>query len=488
VSIHAHLLAHLDPSGHGLLPGGERLPDEAPYDGTSVRWGAGALDGVIGHHGGGGEGTDVDEVARLLGRTRRGWRREAARRPLYDAVRETSVLSYVDALLPRLEPGADHEVAAWLVRTAEHREPLKLGIALLGLAATPEDLDVLRVLARHDELTLYAAVALAGHSADPELELWALARAVEGWGRVHVVERLAGTERPEIQHWLLREGFRNSVMDEYLAHTAATTGDLVGALSSAPDDPALLAGAVGILTALLNGGPAEDIDDYEDGAVALRLVLGRVLAAPGDAREALLARAVRDHDTLPEEVRELAGRVLAHEGWPAVVTAGLGSPDRAAFWAAQSLAPDVGVDPFPALLERLRQEPHGSWWFDAVRHVDDARLPELLALADTHLAGLGTGPADELGLGAGYHAHSALEYVVQGLARFPGAGERQVLDALRSPVVRSRNLALRTLTAWGRDAWSPSVEPALWAARGAEPVDDVRARVERVLAGQPLED
>lgn len=33
---------------------------------------------------------------------------------------------------------------------------------------------------------------------------------MNGWGRIHVVERLAQTENAEIKHWLLREGYRNS--------------------------------------------------------------------------------------------------------------------------------------------------------------------------------------------------------------------------------------------------------------------------------------
>ena len=68
-------------------------------------------------------------------------------------------------------------------------------------------------------------------------------------------------------------------MDEYTAYTAATTGDLVAALEGPVDDE-LLAGAVGILRALLAGGPAEDIGDYAEGPRALRMVLERVRRGP----------------------------------------------------------------------------------------------------------------------------------------------------------------------------------------------------------------
>src|SRR5215470_7807376 len=53
-------------------------------------------------------------------------------------------------------------------------------------------------------------------------------------------------------------------MDEYLAHVAATTGDLYSTLTTLPVDDELLAGAGDILTTLCLGGPFKDITDYPD--------------------------------------------------------------------------------------------------------------------------------------------------------------------------------------------------------------------------------
>jgi hypothetical protein len=56
-------------------------------------------------------------------------------------------------------------LACWLVRALARRGPLKLGIILLGLSKTEADVPDLLTLARHDELTLHAAVAQAKLSA-----------------------------------------------------------------------------------------------------------------------------------------------------------------------------------------------------------------------------------------------------------------------------------------------------------------------------------
>ena len=86
-----------------------------------------------------------------------------------------------------------------------------------------------------------------------------------------------------------------------------------------------------------------------------------------DARSALLA---------------LARAVLAHPAWPGVVAAGLAADDT--FWMADDLAQHVGVDTFPAILERLRRDPFDVYWWQAMRRTDETRLRELLAIADAH--------------------------------------------------------------------------------------------------------
>ena len=469
-----------------------------------MRWAAGALDGVMGHHAGTADAeAELGRVLALLVGTRGRWRKTAARNALYDELRSGAVLSFVDELLARIEDARDyHDLAAWLVRQGEHREPVKFGMALLGKAATQEDLDVLRVLGRHEELTLYAAVALARQSDDPERELWQLAQGVDGWGRIQIVERLAGTERPEIKAWLLRDGFRNAVMDEYTAYTAATTGDLVAALEGPVDDE-LLAGAVGILRALLAGGPAEDIGTTPKARGRSGWSSSWSACTPpppsrGCSRSEVVALLDSDSDgdgdRVPHWTPEarsallaLAREVLAHPAWPRVVEAGLGADDT--FWAADALAQHVGVDTFPAILERLRRDPFDAYWWQAMRRADEARLRDLLAIADAHFLGseLGSGPALEMGFGPMFRRHSALETLVTGLDRFPGTGWPHVRTALSSPVIRSRNMALNTLAAWGPDAWPEDVRPVLTTALSGEPDDNVRQRIERFLAGQTMD-
>ncbi|MEZ4323555.1 MAG: hypothetical protein R3F61_39190, partial [Myxococcota bacterium] len=103
------------------------------------------------------------------------------------------------------------------------------------------------------------------------------------------------------------------------------------------------------------------------------------------------------------------------------------------------------------------------------------------------LDAIATGPADELGLGPAFAVHACLDAIVPDLASHPGAGWPAIHAALRSPVVRNRNMAVRTLAAWPRSAWPPGAAAALELARDEEPADDVRERIAATLTGQGLD-
>ena len=158
---------------------------------------------------------------------------------------------------------------AWLMRIATNLALNHLGsVARRGEPASDE---------ADDEPT-----CATGRSSDePDVVLWELAKTVDGWGRIHIVERLAETERPEIKDWLLREGYRNSIMYEYLAYTCATAGNLLTALSGEHVDRDLLTSAGDIIQALISGGPAEDMDGYEEGATAVTASIGVSVVGEG---------------------------------------------------------------------------------------------------------------------------------------------------------------------------------------------------------------
>jgi hypothetical protein len=459
------------------------LPDEGPSDGRTIRWGAGALDGVLARHlDSAREPARGAELAALIEEAATG--DEQARAALYDAARADGIVFALDEALAALDglPAAPvAELGRELMRVAEHREPLKLGVALVGRTGDRGDVAALETLARHDEFSLVAGVALASLLDDPVAAWWKVGRLATGWGKVEAVGRLAEMTSlpPEVGAWLLRHGCDNAVTPEYLAFACATAGGLEDALAGLVDDE-LLDGACTIVRALVHGGPAEDIDDYEPGPRVVAIVVELVAERPTSLHR---LRTVVDVRRWAEDfeqhvaIAERCGRVLARGAVRAYVTERLGRPDEVLeVW---DVAEAVGIDPWEpgwrhvqagavdaALYQRLARTPNDARW-DRLARFAEERLP---------LDVLGSGPRDQLFPTPQHRENAhALLFLLQEL-RSGRWSAPLVVAGLLNPVISTRNAALHAVGRVSPAAWGDPVTRALRRLAHEEPLDDVRER------------
>ncbi|MFG1805124.1 hypothetical protein [Streptomyces sp. NPDC049040] len=329
---------------------------------------------------------------------------------LHDLLAGCSAIDIADGLgaevLRRgLPPDGLRRVGRELAQDGTHREAVKIGLVLLGLGGDVRDRELLLLLGTLEELTLYAAVALRRSQPDPEPAVHELARRVAGWGRIQAVRVLGGTVDPvdpAVRAWLLREGFRNTISDEYLAHIAATAGDLRGALGPQHVDTALLDGAGGILAALARsqGGPAPGLADYRDAVP----VLHRYADLAPRERPATVA-ALRDligitaffrhppddlawADAAKAELAARYERLLLAPHWPAVVLDHLADPRRPDFALALHPAAVLGLRPQARILARLETGPSllDPTWAHALRTADPRLAARVAALAERRAA------------------------------------------------------------------------------------------------------
>lgn len=508
-SIYAFIASNLDDDGR-LTDAYLTLPDEEPPSKNQIRFASGALDGIT--RGGGVDTEAANRVARLVADTAASPTKKNLRR-LYAVLRDEDALSYVDPMLEdltRQQPDSDaiHKLAVWLTTTAADRGPVKIGLALLGCIGIGDDADVVRVLGTHDEFTLYAAVAISNGSVTPEADLWEMAKRVDGWGRIHCVERLADTDDDQIRDWILRTGFRNAVMDEYLAYIAATTGGLLAALTTDTVDRELLTAAGRIITALIEGGPAEDISDYDDAPIAITAYLDHMVAraetlddfhAIARIETYLIARIEtylqpKDHQQLepttwtqPQVASALktAGAILDRDAWPDLIERGLRSEDHHTAWLANDAARRSGIDTYSIHVTKILADPIDGPWFAAwqAARKSHERASELVAIArDTFTETLvATGPDDALGLGPEHALHRALDWTLQELPAHPGLGRELILIALRSPVTRNRNMAIRSLETWPRHEWPTGAPEALQTVASTDPYEPLRLSARTLL-------
>jgi hypothetical protein len=152
---------------------------------------------------------------------------------------------------------------------------------------------------------------------------------------------------------------------------------------------------------------------------------------------------------------------------------------------AWQLAPIVGVDLWEAGFAHLAANPldAGLYW-KLLRTNEVARIQRVLAFAEEHLplAKIASGPGVEMGLGPGYEAHHCLDFLVQEMRREEVFSSLLVAAALRSPVLRNRNMAATALESHPVATWDEAVRAALQQAADEEPGEELRARLQDLTA------
>ena len=284
---------------------------------------------------------------------------------------------------------------------------------------------------------------------------------------------------------MLRHGCENEVLPEYLAHPCATAGRLEDALDGLVDDE-LLDGACTIVRALVNGGPAEDIDDYEPGprvaAAVVELVAERPpsVVPPGrGGRHPRWAEDFEEHVAIAERCGRAA---RPPPGAPFVA-----EPPRAVRQAAPRLANRRGDGARP-MGGRLAP-PAGR---------AGGRRAVLPARADAERGALGAPrrrspsascrwrgwPAvPRTGCSPPSAARPRTLSAALVLEMRPGRWSAPlVAAALLSPVIFTRNAALHALEHTETSEWGAPVHTALRRLAEVEPTDDVRARAREQLS------
>ncbi len=512
-AIYTHITTNLDE--HGVLnEAGQTLPDEdRRFQEGDLRWVAGGIDGAIGHHfRGSSDKKRARHIVPLIQEIARN-DSQAKKVELYNVLLADDLVGYFDSLLEamtqlHLEPEPYlRNFARWLALEGTDRGPVKFAIALLGVIGQPKDADVAALLGKHEEFTLYAATAISALLDEPLPHIWDLAKHVSGWGRIHLVERLTNTENPEIQQWLIREGYKNDIMYEYLAYICATAGDLKSALDQETIDEDLLNSAGELLDALIIGGPAEDIDDYADAPVVIRRYLAHLESMAHRLEHFLSAHLIHAYLTELKEqwgqrkkqgwtletrntLLQTSQRIMQRPLWQELVRQDLSSDDPTTFYTASQAAEALGIDTWDAHWEKLREQPFDPrHWHEIVRRANEERIMDIVGAAREYLPldKIATGPEDALGLGEEYVNHHCLDVILQGLGQYPETGQFLVEIALLSPVVRNRNMAIRVLSLWGQHRWTLEIEQLLQEAFQREPNTEVQERIRRVLDGEPLE-
>jgi hypothetical protein len=491
-SIYQYIQLHRDTDTGRLSPDAMTLPDEpASRRFSRLRWVPGALEGLGTRHMQWDGSAKASQAISLLEEIAAG--NAKAEAALYELLRADDVVTYYNdtldfaaARIRNVEPEL-HDLARRLATTSRDRGPVKFGIAMLGSMGDESDLDIVRTLALHDEFGLYAAEALAELAPERQQALFDMAQRVSGWGRIEAVALMTATADPKLRRWLLTEGFRNDVTPQYLAYHCATIADLAGALEDEAQrkDPALLAGVADLIQSLIRPGPSRDAQMYWQMPQVSIAFLRQVQGDKSAIGFLLAAQMLKDHAESAawsagqkQAVEKLAAPIVNDKAWRKRVLAAL-ADDRGDLEEAEVAAHKLEIETFDVHLRRLSK--NGALpqrWQLAFTAAEPRQVASLIDVADRTF-----GPRFAKGaLNGANTSDRALEAVLQGVAKFPGAGIPIVDASLLDISPRVRRAAVEALVRWG-GAWlrDGSVRASLSAAARDETDEVLKARMVALL-------
>lgn len=487
------------------------LPDEIITK-NKIRYAPGLFDAMFGADNSNETKNRVAELSRHLKRIALNGNIESDRE-FYRLISESeSVIGAIDAFLQEIVkeplPIEPHLIrfAKDLISKSQKRNAVKFGIAILGLCQNKAPLDEIKILGQHDEFTVYATVAIMQLSENIEWDLWELAKKVDGWGKIQLVDRLSQLELTEpIKDWLIYEGYKNGIMIEYLAYTCAIKGELHTKLDHNEIDHKFFKSSSDIIEALVTiGGPAEDITTYPFASQVIWNFIKHAQKHATDVSDFNVIHKINDYlselkndigdqkqngwtlEVIAETLVEIQ-KILDSRDWRCLVINDLRSKDKVLYWNAKQAAEILAIDMWDTFWQRLNADPiDSSSWYDVTHYSKPERPDEIIDFALKHLPldELSTGPSDSNGFGVNFNKFTSLEYATTFLESYPGKGETIVITGLRCPAIRNRNMAIRVLEKWGFDNWSTEIKNELKLLRAIEPNDSVKENLDRVLNAQ----
>jgi hypothetical protein len=331
-SIFEHIRAHVRPDVPGLTEGGEELPDEGVFTEGDIRFAPSALEGAFVRYA---ESQDDDAAVERLHSAlvalanRPSVRTRLAVRELF---REGDVRVRVDAVTSRLwafppkNPEALYGELREIFLRSGHRDEVKYAMALMSTFRRADDVDLFRLIGRHEEFTLYAAVALSNLVDDPVSEWLALLPHVSGWGRTELSELILREPQPEAdREKLVREGLgignaltlaRGCRLHELLAQPElddellTRARDIVDSLVWSWDSPSVLTdyehaaeASEGLVHHLSNRAP--ELDDFVSVYELRAFLTDESLRIDSETGEDTFARAGFDDERLSRRRRPL---------------------------------------------------------------------------------------------------------------------------------------------------------------------------------------
>lgn len=350
-----------------------------------------------------------------------------------------------------------------LISESTSIEAIKFGLCLLELFDTEHNKEIRKkilTLASCEEFTIFCVYIISNWSDGNEI-IFNLAKKLNGWGKIHAVERLEPVTE-EIKHWMICHGCENTVLTQYLAPTCAKKIDILNILNQNTLSQKEFDGISVILTTLCQDfglfpnrflmleNKEKIIQCYIDKAkhmVSNLKQLSNLILI-----EEYLLEMKEKSDSILNSIKNFQ-ELLSNPLWETKILSAISKEDSENAAAALQIAKKLKINLKEKAFELIEQNPlqnytlvwylfeSGEFYANKVVTLYESVLP---------LKKMANGIDDLVGVGKEYELYSCLNYILQFLKDYPLLGETLVYYALNCPVISSRSLSISTIEEWSK--------------------------------------
>jgi len=490
------------------------LPDKKHDNDDQIRFAPGLLDSIYGPDNSDESRVEVAELIKLIKRISEYGDKNSEAKFYQKVTSKDAAISIIDAFLETAN-NLSLPISPYLLNFSKNlafktnnRNSVKFGIALLGICRNNSLIHELKIIGLHDEFTLFALVAIVNLRDNAINDLWEMAKMVDGWGKIRLVGHIVKMEiSDEVKDWLISDGYKNEIMYEYLAYECAVKGNLHEKLERENISSVLFKSASEMISALITGGPAEDISVYQHASITIENFVRHAKQYAGDISDFITLNNIKNYliELQENNTEQLKNgwtqnaisnciidiiNLTNRSDWPVKAMIALNSSNNQNYWDGKQAAKMLNIDIWEIVWRKLQHNPlDSSLWYDVVNQDKPEMVDTIIefAIKTIPLKELSTGPKDSLGLGPSFSLYEGFDYVITFLENYPGKGEEIILTALDSPITRNRNMVIKVLKKWGKEFWSKDVVAKILKLKIIEPNKNLKNNIERLLNGQELE-
>lgn len=482
----------------GILDPEFAVYEENP-DGTGLKWAPGAMDGVSIYHMGhsGLTAAQTKGMAKTL-KCAAGGNFPETDALFYEWTKDIRAVSCIDELQKyvidharSLDAGNVFNTALSMVLHSTHIECVKIGLELLELFGNPQDSlkEIIRRVGLYDEFTIFAVWNMQKWDGGND-EIFALAKKVHSWGRIHAVERLE-PESDEIRYWLLTEGTINGVVNAYSSLTCWQKSGAEEILAGHPTREEYKAIST-LIEGILDEGPVPGISELEDAeAVMLRfLKLSSEYTLSTDEYDVILDIRywAEDEDVNLPSVSSSCDQILHSQACTETILAAVKEG------TAYRLADKLDLPFRKELLDRIQTDFDNNYYNCGLLMKDEDYIEPTLQVfrQKLPLAEMEGEPEDNMGLGKEYRTYDQLQFILQELDPYPLTGMDFMIAGLKSPINRNRNRVAANLKTWVQKTGQPlsSLSPELFSVlqdlQAKEVDENILKRISPLLEGRTV--